>query len=192
MRRRRVLATLASAATTAGCVTTSTESEPAFLATSPPLEDGGQLPERFSCDGAGVSPPFVVESVPDEVTALAVVAQFDLGVINNPVFWTLWNVPSDRGEIPAGLPRGETVERLDGARQGRQQGVDPGYDPVCPPPGDSATHWFEVYGLENDLAVEGGAVHDDAVDAIESEAVASSRITLSYARPADSGTATSE
>lgn len=141
-----------------------------------------QLPVRFTCDGAGRSPPFTVESVPEPTAALAVTAEYDRGVINEPVFWTLWNVPAATERIPAGLPREASVSSLDGARQGRRQGGEVGYEPPCPPEGQPYEHRFQLYALGETLGAEGGTDHDSATEAIGNAVLASRRFTVEYAR----------
>ncbi len=185
--RRALLSSLGVAAVglVAGCAGPSGEPERAFAASSPAMTDGGELPDRFTCAGDGVSPPIVVERAPEPTAAFAVAAEFDQGPLSEPIFWTLWNVPAARTEIPAALPRAATVEALDGARQGRRRGGEVGYEPPCPPAGEPIEHRFQVYALSRDLEVAGGARHDDAEEAIGDAVLASDRITVDYTRPAD-------
>ncbi|WP_284010247.1 YbhB/YbcL family Raf kinase inhibitor-like protein [Haloarcula pelagica] len=181
MRRRSLLAAVGTALGTAGCVGSSSPGRP--LRVSLPGSDG-RLPTRYTCDGAGESPPITVESVPEPVSALAVTAESNRDAIIEPVHWTLWNVPADRTEIPAGLPRTATVDDLGGARQGRSGGP-PGYDPPCPATGGTEEYRFQVYGLDAPLELAGGTANDDALDAISAATVASQRFVRTYERPAD-------
>jgi len=184
MRRRQLLAAVGTVAVggVAGCSASSTTTPESFTVSSPPLA-GETLPERFTCDGAGQSPPFSIERVPDPTEALAVTAEYDRGVINDPVLWTLWNVPADIEAVPAGLPRTPTVEALGGARQGRRQGGEVGYEPPCPPAGQPYTHRFQVYALGERLAIEGGTDHDTATETIGNAVLASRRFTVEYTQP---------
>lgn len=185
MRRRRVLAAVGTGVlgSAAGCSGSAEQSEPAFRIASPPLEERGEIPVRFTCDGAGQSPPIRIERVPEPTASLAVVAEYDRGVINEPVFWTLWNVPPQTDRIPAGLPRTPAVDSLSGARQGRQPGREVGYEPPCPPAGQPYEHRFQVYALSKMLDLDGGAKQDAAVEAIGSAVLASRRITVEYTHP---------
>ena len=183
MRRRTLLQTSGTmlGLGLAGCVAQSGSATP-LAVTSTALQDGGTFPQRFTCDGAGVSPPLTVESLPDATAALAVVGRSTVGVLDNPSFWTLWNVPADTTEIPAALPRTQTLDSLGGARQGTATDGEPGYDPACPPRGQSYEHWIQVYALETELSVSAGTANDDALDAIEEAQLASTRMTVSYTR----------
>lgn len=184
-RRRRVVAALGAVLTGAGCVggESADRTTPAFGTNSPTFTSDEDYPVRFTCDGEGVSPSVSVERVPGPVEALAVTARTVGGPFANPIFWTLWNVPPTTETIPAGLPREPTVAALDGARQGASPGGDPGYDPPCPQPGERSEIWVETYALDRRLSLDGGAVHDDALDTIQQRAVASNRITTGYTRP---------
>lgn len=183
MRRRQVVGTLAGtiAAGLAGCTGGSTEPTEALVVSSPPL-DGETLPVEYTCDGAGRSPPFSIERVPEPTAALAVVGEYDRGLINEPIFWTLWNVPAEREEIPVGLPRTAEVASLDGARQGRPAGGEVGYEPPCPPAGEPYEHRFQVYALGETLDIDGGTDHDTATDAIGNAVLASRRFTVDFTR----------
>jgi Raf kinase inhibitor-like YbhB/YbcL family protein len=186
MRRRRLLSTLGAAVTVgaAGCSGGSERSTPAFRASSPALSDGGTFPAEFTCEGAGKSPPLTVDRVPEPTGALAVTAEADLGPINEPVFWSLWNVPGDAEKIPAGVPRTETVDALGGARQGRQDGGEVGYSPPCPPAGTTVELRFQVYALPEPLSADAGALHDTVTEELEQVVLASRRLTVDYRRPA--------
>jgi len=187
MRRRRVLGTLCGTALAgiAGCSGPASETPTAFEVSSPALSSE-TLPVEFTCDGAGRSPAFDIGRVPGPTATLAVTAEYDRGLINEPVFWTLWNVPAGVDRIPAGLPRTATVDSLDGARQGRPEGGDVGYEPACPPEGQPYTHRFQVYALGETLAIEGGTDHDTATETIGNAVLASRRFTVAYTRTSES------
>lgn len=184
MRRRHLLQTigLTSVSATAGCLAQSPSESPAFVSSSPALENGGTIPQRFTCDGAGVSPPFSVTETPEPTAALALVAEWDRGALTEPRFWTIWNIPPQTEQIPAGIPRTETVTSLGGARQGKQPTKRVGYDPPCPPVGQPYEHRFQIYALDRMLDVTGGAENEDAAEAIDDAEIASRRITVTYTR----------
>ncbi len=182
MRRRDVLRAggVVLAAGLGGC---GARSGDPLVVSSPAFADGETLPRRFTCDGAGVSPPLVVDAVPEPTAALAVVGRSTIGVLDNPTLWTLWNVPASIERIPDTLARAPELDSLDGARQGATVRGEPGYRPPCPPRTQSADYWFQVYALPDPLDVAGGSAHEPAVEAIERTAIASNRLTVRYMRP---------
>jgi Raf kinase inhibitor-like YbhB/YbcL family protein len=187
MHRRELLASVAvgTALGLAGCSESGEETPQAFRVSSPAIDPDEQLPDRFTCTGEGVSPPFAVENAPEPTVAFAVTASYNQGPITDRTFWTLWNVPPDRDRIPAALPSGPTLPSLGGARQGRPEGGQAGYVPPCPPRGEPFTYRFQVYALDERLALDGGATHDTASEAIGNAVLASRRISVEYTRPLD-------
>jgi len=160
----------------------SAETPGAFEVSIPTVGPGESLPDRFTCYGAGESPPFDIDRVPGPTEAIAIVAEFDSGGITDPIFWTLWNVPPDTVQIPAGLPRSATVQSLGGAAQGRPEGGEVGYEPPCPQLGQPYTNRFQVYALSERLDVAGGTDHDTASEAIGDAVLASRRFTANFRR----------
>ena len=182
MRRRGLLQTVGGAGVglLAGCLGGGEEPPEQFRVSSPALDRGGPLPTRFTCYGEGMSPPFDIDRVPDPTEALAATAEYDSGGITDPVFWTLWNVPPDTDRISANLPRTATLSSLGGARQGRPEGGDLGYEPPCPQPGQQYTVRFQLYALGTRLDVDGGTDHDTATEAIGDAVLASRRFTTEF------------
>ncbi|RLM91094.1 YbhB/YbcL family Raf kinase inhibitor-like protein [Haloarcula sp. Atlit-7R] len=182
--RRRLIQTASASITglIAGCASRTTDTQRSFSISSPAMENGGTLPARYTCDGAGESPPFEIQNHPDPTAALAITGEYDRGPINEPVFWSIWNIPPERTTIPAGIPRTPTVETLGGAPQGRQRGGEVGYKAPCPPPGQPYEHRFQLYALGEILDIEAGTKHDDAVEAIGSSVLASARLTVTLQR----------
>ncbi|MBV0925126.1 YbhB/YbcL family Raf kinase inhibitor-like protein [Halomicroarcula limicola] len=182
MRRRRLLATAgATLGALSGCVSRADESRP--LRVDGPGEDD-HLPARYTCDGAGVSPPFAIQHVPEPTAGLAIVAESNRDAIIEPVRWALWNVPSDRARIRGGLPRKRVLDGLGGARQGLAPDGEPGYAAPCPAAGTTQSYRFQVYALERRLDLPPDVKNDDALDAINAATLSSARFVLRYDRPA--------
>lgn len=184
MRRRELLSGVGTVMVCgiAGCSGESTQPPPAFKTGSPALEQGGELPVQFTCDGEGKSPPFTVDRVPEPTASLALTGELHAGFANESVFWTLWNVPPDTERIPSNIPREPSVQSLNGARQGKQKGGKVGYEAPCPPREQSYEYRFQLYALDEELDLEGAATNDSAMDAIGNSVLASNRITVKYTR----------
>jgi Raf kinase inhibitor-like YbhB/YbcL family protein len=147
------------------------------------FEEGGTIPEQYTCDGPDESPPLTFDGVPDEAETLALIVD-DMTVGPDPfVHWLLWNVPADNTDLPEGIPRTESVEELDGASQGTNDFDEIGYRGPCPPEADDAhTYRFRAYALEAALGVEPGAEDDEVMDAIEDTSLANAQTSASYER----------
>lgn len=140
---------------TATSTRTPTLGEPTLSSTA--FDDGGPIPQEYTCSGADRSPPLSAGEVPPEAEALALVMD-DPDAGERPyVHWLVWDVPADRTEWPAGVPNEGTVERLGGAVQGTNSRGTVGYVGPCPPPDDGAhTYRFTLYALESPLGLDPG------------------------------------
>jgi len=142
--------------------------------TSEAFDDGGTVPERFTCDGDEVSPPLAWDGVPDDAAALALVVDDPDAPGGTYTHWVVLDVPPgvtsvDEGGVPDG---GVEVENSSG---------DASYAGPCPP---SGTHHyrFMVYALSEETGLDPGAALDDALRAIEEAATAQGRLTATYSR----------
>jgi len=160
-----------------------TTAEPGFALRSPAFENGGAIPAEFTCDGENRSPPFRIESVPEDAESLALVMD-DPDAPDPPfVHWLLWDVPVDTESVPEDVPAGETVDALDGASQGANDTGDLGYVGPCPPEDDPRhTYLFTLYALEEPLGLDPGAEYDAVLDAAIPRAIARTRYVGQYER----------
>ena len=108
---------------------------------SPAFADGASIPERFTCDGADVSPPLRWSGVPSGTRSLALFCDdpdAPGGVFHH---WVMFDLPADQNEVPEGYATEARVAELGpsiglGVRTVRQ-GVNGfghrGYRGPCPP-----------------------------------------------------------
>ncbi len=151
--------------------------------TSSAFADGESIPERYTADGADVSPPLSVSGVPDDAAALAVVVD-DPDAPSGPfTHWLLWNVPADTTAIPEDQPRQETLPDLGGAAQGTNDFGGVGYRGPSPPSGDDPHRYrFRAFALASALDLEPGAERSAVLSAAEDAAVATGTLTGTYGR----------
>lgn len=143
-----------------------------FDLTSPAFEDGGQIPERYTCDGDDVSPPLRWTGVP-EGTAELLLTLLDPDVPSG-VFthWTVFSIdPSSGGAPEGGVP--------EGAVQGLNEFGETGYGGPCPPPGPAHRYVFTLAALSEPSELSTDAT-PSAVDAALQQAVATTTLTGSY------------
>lgn len=114
---------------------------------------GGDIPERYTCDGDEVSPPFAVFSPPAGTVELALV----MTDVDAPfVHWVVAGMAPETasfgpGEVPPGAVQASNT-------RGSAQYVGP-----CPPEGEQHTYEFALYALP---APSGVTESQDAVSAI--------------------------
>lgn len=122
----------------------------AFTVTSPAFREGGSIDEKFTCDGADLSPELKWSDVPAGTKSLVVIMDDPDAPPGNWVHWVLYDLPGDATGIKEDLPKKETLEN--GARHGLCWGVNDfsrvGYFGPCPPPGKPHRYFFKVYALD--------------------------------------------
>ncbi|HOZ68652.1 MAG TPA: YbhB/YbcL family Raf kinase inhibitor-like protein [Chitinophagaceae bacterium] len=55
--------------------------------------EGGLIPERYTCDGKNISPPFIIHHIPEEAVCLALIKEDPDAPGGTWVHWLLWNMP---------------------------------------------------------------------------------------------------
>ncbi|MFB6312023.1 MAG: YbhB/YbcL family Raf kinase inhibitor-like protein, partial [Salinirussus sp.] len=148
---------------------------------SPAFEHGGAIPERFTGDGADVSPPLTIDGVPDEAASISLL--MDDPDAPNPPFthWLCWALPPDTDEIPEAVPQTEQV--LDGAIQGENDFGELGYRGPLPPADDGPHRYrFTVAALETPLDLEPGATRSSFDDAMAGVVIDRGRLVGTYNR----------
>ncbi len=145
--------------------------------------NGESIPERYTADGADVSPPLSVAGVPDDATALALIVADPDAPNGSFTHWLLWNVPAETTEIPEDQPQEETLPDLGGAAQGTNDFGDIGYRGPSPPSGDDPHRYrFRAFALSSELDLDPGAERDAVLSAAEDGAVAAGTLAGTYGR----------
>lgn len=149
--------------------------------TSPAFDDGATVPEKFTCDGADVSPPLEISGVPGEAASLALVVDDPDAPAGTWVHWVLWGLSADRRELPEGVPPEDVV--LGGARQGTNDFGNPGYGGPCPPPGHGPhRYFFKLYALREAPGLAPRASKAELLEAIDALVVGSCELMGRYER----------
>ncbi len=109
--------------------------------TSSAFENGGMIPDRFTCDGANVNPPFTIFNVPAGTKTLIFIISDPQGKEGKFVHWLVWNIPPNTMSISENsVPSG--------AQLSQNNFGDLSYGGMCPPPGETHTYLFELYATD--------------------------------------------
>jgi Raf kinase inhibitor-like YbhB/YbcL family protein len=146
---------------------------PEITVTSPMVEQGAIAP-RYTCHGAGESPPIFWSGMPAGTRSVALVVDDSSAPITPRLYWIVFDISPDTTDIQAGaLPTG--------ALQARNSTGRTGYNPPCPV-GGPHRYRFTVYALNAVLHQPSGAHLKAAWSAIARHAIAHGRLTAT-ARP---------
>ena len=112
--------------------------------TSTAFADGSDIPEKYTCDGADVSPPLTWSNVPQGTRSLAL-------IVDDPdargwTHWSLYNIPTDVEKLPEAVtsPAGSPTGTIAGVNDFKRKG----YGGPCPPGGAPHRYLFKIYALE--------------------------------------------
>jgi Raf kinase inhibitor-like YbhB/YbcL family protein len=157
-----------------GGVMTLELSSPAFAHDEP-------IPERYTCDGANLSPPLTWSGVPDDTLSLALIvddpdAPDPKAPTRTYVHWLLYDIaPSTPG-----LEEGQTTPPT-GAREGLNDWKKRGYGGPCPPVGRHR-YVFKLYALDAMLGDLGAPTKGQLEQAMRDHVIARAELVGTYER----------
>ena len=124
-----------------------------LLVTSPAFSSGGTINERYTQNGANMSPSLDWGKAPTGTRSFAVFVA-DAGV-NRPepiMHWIVYNIPSSTRRLPSQVP-GET-SLPNGVMQGKNASGNPTYIGPKPPAGQTHPYHFQVFALDTTLDID--------------------------------------
>ena len=133
---------LSLAAVTAIAITLSAPAGAAdtFALTSPAVSSNGELPARYTCDGAGTSPPIAWTAPPSGTKGYAVVMDHVPPGGGHHWYWLMWGIPAKTRALPA------TVSKT-GYLGGNSVNQKIGYAPPCSQGPGTKTYTVTLYAL---------------------------------------------
>ena len=121
-----------------------------FGLVSPAFDEGGPIPDTYTCNGENVSPPIQWAGVPDGAVELVLTLldpDAPAGVFTH---WTVYGIDP----ATTGFPGGAVPE---GTSQGLNDFGEIGYRGPCPPEGESHRYVFTLATLAEPSGLEPGA-----------------------------------
>jgi Raf kinase inhibitor-like YbhB/YbcL family protein len=144
--------------------------------TSAGFEDGQEIPERHTCDGANVGPELEWSDLPPETQSLALRCNDRDAPGGTFTHWTVWDLDPGSHILPEGRVPPD-------ARQGTNDFGMIGYGGPCPPRGSAPHRYsFRLYALRQPLDLDDGATPDRFNAAVHDHAIAHTDLIGLYAR----------
>ena len=112
---------------------------PLTMSVTSPVLTNGVMPARFTCYGAGVSPPIFWSSPPPGTKSLALVVDDSATPISPRVYWIVFDISPTTTDLQIGSLPPHAREALNSAGNSR-------YDAPCPA-GKRHDYRFTVYAL---------------------------------------------
>jgi Raf kinase inhibitor-like YbhB/YbcL family protein len=137
----------------------------AFAISSTSFSNGGEIPKKFTCDGADMSPELSWTGAPADTQSFALVADDPDAPDGNWTHWVLFDLPPITNSLPEGMTK---IDELPGGeRQGRNDFRKIGYNGPCPPPGKPHRYFYKLYALDRKLGLKPGADKQELEQAMQ-------------------------
>ena len=141
---------------------------------SPDFSDGGNIPERFTCDGENISPTLKIEGVPKAARGLVLIVDDPDAPAGTFTHWLMWNLSPDATEIVANSPPSDAVQGVNDF--GRSK-----YGGPCPPSGVHR-YYFKLYALDTTLQLPAKSKCKVVDAAIKGHIISEATLMGRYAR----------
>jgi len=144
--------------------------------TSSAFQEGGSIPQKFTCDGSDTSPPLSISGVPEEAKSLVLImddpdAMKPAGKVWD--HWIVWNIPVGTMEIEEGKePEGVHGKGTSGNLK---------HHGPCPPDAEH-TYVFKLYALDAKLDLKEGATKPEVERAMEGHVLTKTELRARYKR----------
>ena len=141
--------------------------------TSSAFQEGGNIPSKFSCDGANTSPPLQISSVPSEAKSVVLIVDDPDAPSGLFTHWAAWNISPQTSTIGEGsTPKGV---------QGTNDFGRSGYGGPCPPSG-THRYYFKIFALDRELDLPFGAKRSQLDAAMKGHVIAQGELMGRYSR----------
>jgi Raf kinase inhibitor-like YbhB/YbcL family protein len=151
---------------------------------SPAFADGARLPERFTADGEGVSPPLVWGEVPGGTSSLVLLVEDPDAPLPNPLVHALvWHLPADERRLAEGAILADGAGEADGRDVGRNSYLGEGWLPPDPPTGHGSHDYvFQLFALSRTPDLDSSPGRASVVEALRGNVLAAGILVGTYSR----------
>lgn len=143
------------------------------------FDEGGEIPDEYTCDGEDVSPPLTWSGAPGETETFALIMDDPDAPAGTFVHWVAYDLPASATELPRSVPP-ETVLPPGGVH-GENSWRRLGYGGPCPPDG-THRYVFKLYALDASLGLDPGAAKRTVLQAMEDHVLEEARLVGEYTR----------
>ncbi len=151
-----------------------------FAVTSQSFSDGAEIPAKFSCKGADVSPELHWTDPPSGTQSFALIADDPDATAGTWTHWVLFDLPAEIRSVPEGVQKVDEVPT--GGRQGRNDFRKIGYGGPCPPVGKSHRYFFKLYALDAKLNLKPGTDKQEVERAMHGHVLGETQLMGTFRR----------
>jgi Raf kinase inhibitor-like YbhB/YbcL family protein len=151
-----------------------------FAISSTSFPSAGDIPKKYTCDGADVSPELSWSGAPSSTKSFALIADDPDAPVGTWTHWVLFDLPPSTASLPEGLSK--VAQLPGGGRQGENDFHRIGYGGPCPPPGKPHRYFFKLYALDRNLDLNPGSNRLDLEQAMQRHILAQAEVMGKYRR----------
>jgi Raf kinase inhibitor-like YbhB/YbcL family protein len=144
------------------------------------FQEGGTIPQKYTCMGEDVSPALSWTDPPKGTKSLALIVDDPDSPMGTWVHWVLFDLSPDVKKLDEGVPPDGEV--LKGAKQGRNDFGNLGYGGPCPPPGPPHRYNFKLYALDIKPTLSVGATKAELLMAMEGHILGEAKLMGRFGR----------
>jgi Raf kinase inhibitor-like YbhB/YbcL family protein len=153
--------------------------EAKFQLTSSSFAADSDIPAKYTCDGANVSPALAWTEPPAGTQSFALVLDDPDVPKKTVIHWLIYDLAATTRALPEGVP---TKAKLpDGSRQGKNDPGKVGYTGPCPQQVGAAHHYFfKLYALDYQTGLKPKAKGADVEVAIKGHILAQAELIARF------------
>jgi Raf kinase inhibitor-like YbhB/YbcL family protein len=140
--------------------------------TTPAFQAGGDVPAKFTCNGANLNPELRINGVPNEAKSLVLIVDDPDAPRGLFTHWIVWNIDPKATDI------GENSAPAGGI-QGTNDFGKRNYGGPCPPSG-THRYFFKIYALDTKLDLKPSARRAELDAAMRGHTLAQGELMARY------------
>src|SRR4030095_13049904 len=157
----------------------------AFSLQSSAFDNGGNIPQKHTCEGTDLSPPLAWTEAPVGTKSFVLIMDDPDAPPGTWVHWVIYDIPGNASGLTEGVEKKETL--TDGSKQGSVWGVETfhkvGYYGPCPPPGKAHRYYFKLYALSAPLGLPPKATKFEVEKAMRGNILGEAQWMGKFGRP---------
>lgn len=143
---------------------------------SPMIQQGGKIPEKYTCDGNDRSPPLVWKDAPSNTKSFVLIMEDPDAPAGTWDHWLLFNIPTQISQLEEDLR-----ELPAGALQGKNSWSTLKYGGPCPPDREHR-YFFKLYALDKTLSLSAGSSKAEIEKAMQGHILGTAELIGKYER----------
>jgi Raf kinase inhibitor-like YbhB/YbcL family protein len=148
--------------------------------TSTAFQAGSDIPNKYTCSGADVSPALSWTEAPADTKSFVLITDDPDAPAGTWVHWVLYDLPGSARQLAEDVPRTDSISP--GGVQGQNDFGKIGYRGPCPPPGKPHRYYFKLYALDSTVNLKSGATKKAIEQAMQGHVLAQAELIGRFKR----------